>query len=229
MAQYGMTTQQHDAMDKKALDIYFRRVDERLRNYSGGIIVDAFSGGGRDILRAHDVLHGQGYFAAIDVDPQKIIDMLAKNKVKFDPYALRFDYVNSDQALTNAFNDNAIACIQGRFPDAPLGNFAEKSDIDLRADFMLCNAGIMFVRPEELKPTLFALSDMLNAGGEMALRFSLDREDKAEAKGKSYFVHGPELVQEILEEAGLTVTRHADLPDPAKRPFAWVDLQAMKI
>jgi hypothetical protein len=86
----------------------------------------------------------------------------------------------------------------------------------------------MFVQPEDLAPTLAKMASMVKESGELAVRFSLARDDKAAQLGKSYFVHDPVTVMDILEHNGMSVHRHPDLSDPNDRPFKWVDIQALK-
>jgi hypothetical protein len=72
------------------------------------------------------------------------------------------------------------------------------------------------------------MAGILKDGGEMALRFSLARDDKKDITGTRYFVHDPDRVIDILKENGLQTKRHPDLPDPAGRNFTWVDIAAQK-
>lgn len=207
---HGLSTQTHDAM---SVDDYYGIVYNACREKRGGLFVDVFSGGGRDIQKISTLLGGDGKFIAIDSDPQRIQDMTGKQG---------FVMVDSRQALENAFKDAKIAVVGGTLPERPYGT----TDIDLkgRADFILCNAGIMFVRPDQLEDTLKQLSGMLAPQGEMVLRFSLKRDDQSKNLGIAYFVHDPKTVENILGREGMRVERREDLPDPAGRPFSWVDI-----
>lgn len=225
MAQHGLSTAQHDNMDVSA---YNRRILERLDAHRGGTIVDVFSGGGRDILSFYNTLDGEGDFIAIDAEPQRLVDMVSKNFETAREYGVGFEIVPSAEALADTLARGQIAAIQGRFPDRATGNHETKSDIDLKADFMNCSAGIMFVSPGELEDTIDEMANMLASGGELTLRFSLAREDKKDKLGESYFIHPPARVTQLLEDRGFAVTRHNDIPDPSGRPFSWIDLQAFK-
>ena len=227
MGQYGMSTQQHDAIDKSALDKYFERVYARADRYKGGVIVDAFSGGGRDIIELYKRLDRDGKFVAIDSEAQKVLDMLSKNKQIVDELDAAFELAIDQEDLDRVLRNDWIAAVQSTFPDRTFTTDAKKGELDLKADFMLCNAGIMFVKPEDINRTLWAMTDMLAPAGELALRFSLARDDKKDALGKSYFIHDPDMVMESLSNSGLVVRRWDDLPDPDGRPFKWVDIQAI--
>jgi SAM-dependent methyltransferase len=196
---------------------YFKLVYEKCLDKPGGMFIDIFSGGGRDIRDIFNLMSGNGKFVAIDSDPQRIVDMLKKEE---------FSLVRNKSDLKAAFENSKVAALPGEFPGSPYGNTGV--DLDSSADFILCNAGIMFVGPEKLESTLEAMARMLAPGGEMVLRFSLERDDKKEKLGKSYFAHSPEKVTKILKEEGLAVKRSEDLPDPDSRPFSWVDIHCRK-
>lgn len=225
MARHGLTTAQHDKMDVSG---YYGRVYARLPDFKGKTIVDLFSGGGRDIADFCHYLGRDGVFVAVDSEAQRLVDMVSKNFETAKRQGVTYEIVASQAAFEQAVLARKIAAIQGRFPDRPLGNNDKVSDIALKADFALCNAGIMFVKPEELAPSLAAMADLLNTKGELVLRFSLARADKQAELGRSYFVHEPAAVQRVLEQKGLSVTRHPDLDDPGGRPFKWVDFHAVK-
>jgi hypothetical protein len=208
--QNGLTTAAHDAMD---VGDYMKIVMQKSATHRGGLIVDVFSGGGRDIQAIRDNLGGDGHFAAIDSDPLRIHDMVSKDG---------FTAVYSATELCEAFERANIAVIDGQFPDRPYG--LTGAALVGQADFVLCNAGIMFVPPDQLQQTLHGLTAMLSPTGEMVLRFSQDRADQAAKLGTTYFVHAPETVTSILETEGFSVRRSDDLPDPAGRGFHWVDL-----
>jgi SAM-dependent methyltransferase len=210
----GLTTAAHDAM---RVDDYFKIVYDKVEAHKGALIVDVFSGGGRDIKNLYDRLGKQGRFVAIDADPLRVADMLGKEN---------FVQAKEAGALSAIFQKASIAVIQGTFPDRPYGDMG--TELEGKVGFVLCNAGIMSVKPSELQSTLQAMSRMLAPKGELILRFSQSREDQAENEGKKYFVHSPSHVEDILQQMGLDVKRSADLPDPAGRPFHWVDLHARK-
>jgi len=211
----GLPTAHHDAID---VSNYNSRVYECIVKNGYSTIVDAFSGGGRDIAHFRNVLQGKGSFVAIDCDTVRISDMLQKPN---------FVEVKNSDELAAVFDRSDIAVVQGNFPDKPFGN----TGVDLKGqvDLVYCNAGIMFIKPQDLRPTLQFMKAMIKPSGQMILRYSLEREDKKDALGKSYFVHAPELVTEILQEGGFTVERKEDLPDSTGRNFKWLDLNVVKV
>ena len=225
MAQHGLSTKAHDQIDVNA---YYQRVYKALEKYDGKTVLDIFSGGGRDIKDMYLQLEGNGKFIAIDSEAQRLVDMVSKNFQTALQHGFTYHIVDSQAALDDTLGAGNIAVIQGVFPATPLGNKDQKSDIDLKADFILCNAGIMFTPPQDLAPTLQAMAGLLKSKGELTLRFSGAREDKKQQTGQSYHVHNVETVQHILETHGLNVTRHDNLDDPNGRPFQWADLQAIK-
>ncbi|MGB9153822.1 MAG: class I SAM-dependent methyltransferase [Alphaproteobacteria bacterium] len=215
----GLSTAAHDKMDVQA---YFSLVHEAVCHRKGGLIADVFSGGGRDILALRSLLKGDGRFVAIDADPLRIKDMLAKNDAGGAPL---FAETRTRAALKAAFAQQKIAVLEGTFPDKPYGD--TKINLKGKADFILCNAGIMFVPPQDLDKTLAMLAGMLAPKGEMFLRFSQERADKA--RKPDYHIHEPSLVRDTLMREGVHVIRNPDLPDPDKRGFSWVDLNCYKV
>ena len=93
----GLSTAAHDKMDVR---LYFKLVYEAVCHRKGGLIADVFSGGGRDIVALRSVLKGDGRFVAIDADPLRIRDMLAKNDAGGAPL---FAEVENRAALKAAF------------------------------------------------------------------------------------------------------------------------------
>jgi hypothetical protein len=214
----GQSTAAHDAIDVRA---YFSLVYAAAQRHRHGMIVDVFAGGGRDSVALYALLNGEGKFISIDADPQRVEDALLRKKEDGMPL---FALAQNAHQLEAAFVEGKVAFLRGAFPQAPFGN----QDIDLKgkADFVLCNAGIMFIPPEHLDKTLSILAGIMAPDAEMFLRFSLKRDDQKGNAG--YFIHAPELVSQILRREGLTVTRKPDLPDPQARSFSWVDLHCCK-
>jgi hypothetical protein len=212
---HGLSTQVHNQMN---VEEYYRIVYEKCAGKVGGLIVDVFSGGPRDTKKIYELLNGNGKFIAIDSDPQRIQDMRNTEN---------FVVVENQHDVEIAFKEAKVAIIRGSFPEQPYGT----TDIDLdgQVDFILCNAGIMFVRPDQLEDTLKQLALMLAPQGELVLRFSQERNDQAKNLGITYFVHDPEKVQAVLRRTGMLVERHKDLPDPAGRPFFWTDIHVFKL
>jgi SAM-dependent methyltransferase len=215
----GLPTVAHDKMDVRA---YFSLVDEAVCRHRGGLIADLFCGGGRDIAFFHSLLKGEGRFVGIDADPKRIRDALLKKDEKGAPLFVK---VSNRTALETAFSRKKIAALRGTLPDTPFG----KTNIDLKekVDVLLCNAGIMFLTDAEMKKTLPLFAAMLAPKGEMFLRFSQERADKAGDPG--HHIHNPALISDLLMQEGLKVTRNPDLPDPDKRGFSLVDLHCYKI
>ncbi len=216
----GLPTSIHDKID---VTDFWQGVKEQLPYLKGKTIVETFCGGGRDILHFYNLLEGNGQFIAIDGDPLRIEDM--KKKYASDGIG-KFIVVESQSNLEAAFRQNDIAIINGEFPDQPLG----PGDIDLTGtvDLLICCAGIMYIPPHNLAKTLAQHENMLAEEGTMVLRFSLERDDKIQELGESYFVHSPEHVQWSLENLGLHVIRHIDIPDHLGRSFNWVDMTVTK-
>lgn len=228
---YGLSTEEHNNMD---VDAYYARVYEAVKRHKGGVIVDVFSGGPRDTLNMIDVLDGDGFFAAIDSEADKISDLVNKNfdisgrqkkGLVIPDFSLvdgkrQFELVNNWMTVAR---DGAVAVFQHRFPSVVTGS---RLPFTLKADFMLCNAGIMFVEPENLDFTLAEMAEHLNDGGELALRFSGARDDKLDALNKTYFMHDPDYVEEVLQDAGLLTVRYDNQDDPDGRGFEWFDIGA---
>jgi hypothetical protein len=214
----GLASAVHDNMD---VDTYYHLVNQAVCRHPSGLIIDAFSGAGRDILTLRKILNNNGRFVAVDADRKRIEDMLAKN----GPDNIVFTEVVSAFQVAEVFVQNKIAVIQGEFPAKPFG----QTDIQFsgQADFILCNVGIMFVTPEKLESTLSILTGLMALKAEMFLRFSLDRIDQRE--NLNYHIHDPSHVEDLLKKSGLSVTRNPDLPDPNARPFLWVDLHCQKL
>lgn len=209
---HGLSTAVHDQIDIDEANVAIYEICQRK---AGGVIVDAFSGGGRDIQKIVKVLQGNGRFVAIDADPVRIEDMLAKDG---------FAPAKTQRDIEQAFAAAKIAVICGKFPEYPYGH----GDIDLsgKADFVLCRAGIMFVsNPDE---ALAAMADMLSPSGVMFLEFSGERNDQEKSYGRTYFVHDEGLVQKILQQDGLKVNNTYHVPDTAGRPFQWFRVVASK-
>lgn len=227
--QHGLTTDEHNNI---AVDDYYARVFDRVKQHKRGTIVDAFSGGPRDILKMMDVLDGNGDFVAIDADPARIIDLITENfdragRIVEGLIIPEFQLVDGRneieraERLQQAFRHQKVAVFEHKFASN------KNLPYNLQADFMLCNAGIMFVEPSDLAFALTEMADTLRDGGELVLRFSGARDDKEADLGKSYFIHDPDHIQEILEEHGLTTQRFDDLPDPVGRGFDWVDISVL--
>lgn len=227
---HGQTTEEHNNIDD--IDIYNARVYECVAHYKGGTIVDVFSGGPRDTLKMMKVTGGEGFFVAIDNDPARITDLCNKNydisklgKIDFEIPKFEIAKTNTD-ILYSKQNGN-VAVLAYEFPSSK--SFQTFPDV-LKADFMLCNAGIMFVPPEDLKDTLVEMTDILSWKGELVLRFSQARDDKRQALEEGqYFIHDPEKVKAIIEENGLECYRFPDVIDPQahlkeERNFHWVDM-----
>jgi len=122
--------------------------------------------------------------------------------------------------LDNALSEGKIAAIRHAFPD--------KLPFRIKVDFLICNAGIIFLPSDQLVPTFDAIGDMMADNAQMILRFSGEHEDVREKVGKSYFIHQPEAVQQLLNEKGFVVEFYPDLPDPAGRPYMWHDFTVKK-
>lgn len=160
---------------------------------------------------------------------RRIDDLVNKN---FDIEARRarqlivpeFKVFTDASFLDAAYSNDHVAVIEHTFPASKSG---KDLPLNLKADFMLCNAGIMFVKPEELDDTLCEMAGLLHDGGELVLRFSQARADKEAALGKSYFIHNPDHVRGVLENCGLQTERFGDVPDP-ERDFSWVDINALR-
>jgi len=212
----GLSNQQHDAI---STDGYYADLLPAIESKAGGTFVHAFSGGGRDIEMIYRALDGNGCFVAIDKDNERINHALSRGTAQTHPQFLRADNAPD---LSNAFALNAIAVLQTAFP------LEKEYTRALKADFILCNAGIMFIPPQNLASTLNDFAAMLKNDGEMVLRFSQQRADKTDDEGVSYFIHGVQIVAQILEHAGLHVTQNMPIPDPAGRAFMWQDLHAIK-
>jgi hypothetical protein len=160
---HGLTTAEHNNID--GIDIYNARVYDALGAHLDKdelMIVDAFSGGPRDIFKMMKITNGRGAFAAIDSDCGRIKDLLEKNydisklgQIDFD--VPEFRLVEGDgpcelrNGLVDAFNNSSVAIIQHSFPSAAAGS---QLPDNLKADFMLCNAGIMFVPKHSQPPPL---------------------------------------------------------------------------
>lgn len=208
--QRGLSSRQHDEIDVGA---YYERFYALAGEKKGGFFIDAFAGGGRDIKAIFNRWHGDGHFVAIDNDPQRIADMTAREN---------FVKVAGPRSLTKAFEQARIAVVEGEFPHRTAG--AMWAALKQKADLILCNAGIMFVPPEKLESTLRQIGDMLAPGGDLVLRFSTDREDQGKNFGQTYFIHDPGRIHDFFSGQEREVMRHDDLPDPAGRPFHWIDL-----
>lgn len=207
----GLPTSVHDQVD---VERWNASLYEACVRKKGGLIVDAFSGGGRDISKIYEHLGGKGRFLAIDKDPRRLQDMAAKPS---------FAIVTDQSSLQDVFDSGRIAALEASFPQEPFA-----VDLTGQASFVLCCAGLMFVPPDELDAVLKQLASFLAPGGEMSLRFSQERADQKENVNRSYFIHNVETAQAILEKGGLIVTRHPDLPDAMGRDFSWVDLWAQR-
>lgn len=223
---YGLSTEEHNKLN---VDAFNARVYDRVKYHKGGFIADVFSGGPRDILNLYDAVEGDGIFFASDAMDGKIQDLVGKN---FDVAARQArGLIIPDFKLRTAEEPSVIAgedvihVVQHRFPASKTGvEFPSHS----KFNFTLCNAGIMFVQPEDLHDSLSEMAGMVAKGGELVIRFSQARDDMLDNLNKSYFMHDVDHVREVLEDAGLLTQRFDDLDDPKGRGFSWVDIGAVR-
>lgn len=176
----------------------------------GSVIIDFGGGIGRDALAFHDRAGGQAHVVSIDPDPA----MLAKAQTQ---YPGRFDVVVNDD--TGLRSDNRPKYLQDSLPDLPLFN---KIAPDLKADFALCNAVLMFIKPEEREASLAAMAEHLQPGGHLVIRFrTVDLKEgmhpisEAEIDAVSAKVaFAKALTVETLPPAADPSNRHAPNGDP---------------
>lgn len=125
----------------------------------GSVIVDFGGGIGRDALAFYDRAGRQIHAISIDPDPA----MLAKAQTQ---YSGRFDIIAGDDA-------DLLADFRPKYLQDTLPALNRLNDIapDLKADFALCNAVLMFLKPEEREASLMAMAEHLAPGGHLVVRF----------------------------------------------------------
>lgn len=126
----------------------------------GSVILDFGTGIGRDALAFYDRSGGQAIVIAVDPDPA----MKAASKTE---YPGRFLYAGEQDGPADP-QDRRPLYIEDSLPklDALRGALP-----DLKADFALCNAVLMFVRPEDRETSLAAMAERLGPKGSLVLRF----------------------------------------------------------
>jgi SAM-dependent methyltransferase len=123
------------------------------------VIIDFGGGIGRDALAFYDRAGGQIHAISIDPDPT----MLAKAQTQ---YPDRFEIIENNYA--DLLADNHPKYLQDTLPHLPRLNSIAP---DLKADFALCNAVLMFIKPEEREASLTAMAEHLKPGGHLVVRF----------------------------------------------------------
>lgn len=214
----GLPTEAHDKID---VSDYFARIYENVKKYKGGRITDAFCGGGRELVAFHELLQGDGKFVGIDADQRRIDDMLAKNDALAER-GIHFTNACSKEEVTQGLLNDDIVVIRHTFPN-PVRNWGLEN---MRSDYILCSAGIMFIQPSALRETLFQLTSLLNDGGTMDLIFSEERPDQI--NGENYYIHRPIDIIDHLSDTKLTVKHHPKLEDAPGRGFKWSVLEITK-
>jgi len=125
----------------------------------GSVIIDFGGGIGRDALAFYDRAGGKIHVVSVDPDPA----MLAKARTQ---YPGRFDIVASDEA-------DLLADLRPKYLQDTLPGLKRLNAVapDMKAEFALCNAVLMFLKPEEREASLAAMAEHLKPGGHLVVRF----------------------------------------------------------
>lgn len=215
----GLPSADHNAMD---IDGYYARLPQVLDRFDEPVIFDLFAGGGRDTVFMRDYLDSKGKkgnIVAADNDIQRLKDALKNFRGRFNPCFV------PDQ-IWQTLNIDRLAYVTDALPE--LTNIREAK---LKADFILCNAGIMFVKPKDLKATFQAMAELLADNGEIMLRYSTYRPTRYP---NGHNTHKLDTVLKLFNNAtDLKVEHVGDIRDPnwdkdPKRQFHWHDLRALK-
>lgn len=215
----GLTSAAHNAMDMGG---YFDRLTGILDRYDEPVVFDLFAGGGRDSVFMRDYLDNQGKksnIVAVDSDPQRLQDALSQFKGRFNPCF-------SAQQIWQTINRGRLAYVPDSIPELD-----SLKNARLKADFILCNAGIMFIKPGRLKETFKSMADLLAPGGEIMLRYSTYRPIEYP---NGHHMHKLDTVLKLFNNAtGLKPDYLGDIRDPdwdkdPKRQFHWHDLRILK-
>ena len=217
----GLPSARHNAMD---LHDYYARMHESFDFLQSDtpVIFDLCAGGGRDTIYMRDHLLFQGKapkLVALDDDYQRMKDAITHFKGQFNPC---FD----PQQVTQSVNLGRPAYLYDSLPDADA-----LRQTGLKADFILCNAGIMFIAPERLSCTFNTMADLLNDNGEIMIRYSNYRPSPYP---NGYYKHKLERVLDIFNrETDLKADHIGDIRDTnwdndKQRQFHWHDLRVLK-
>jgi hypothetical protein len=172
MGQFGLSSKEHVNSDESAFhEVLFNFI----RDKKNPVIMDMCAGSGRDSVVMHDfaIAHGLNPFSiAVDCDRNKFEDAQIFFEGRFENAA----YLKTcEQIYLNGkipyFIDQLpyLTVIDPlRLPHTP------------KVDFMLCNAGIMFVKREQALESIQKMADMLSPErqGQLLLRFSTQRPEQ---------------------------------------------------
>lgn len=217
----GMRSAEHNAMN---LHDYYARMRHSFDAMTTDtpVIFDLCAGGGRDTVYMRDYLTSLGkspQLVAVDDDGQRLKDALYYFKGQFTPC---FD----PQQVTQTLKTGRLAYLYDSLPD-----INALVQTGLKADFILCNAGIMFIAPERLSRAFNTMADILKDGGEIMIRYSNYRPSPYP---NGYYKHKLERVLDIFNrETNLKADHIGDMRDTnwdhdKKRQFHWHDLQVLK-
>jgi trans-aconitate methyltransferase len=150
-AKGSASTALHASVDPLA---FYRDVLPMLPTRSGGVIIDVGGGIGRDTLMFAD--HAKG-LEVYSIDPDPV--MWEKAQAHYPGRLVRMeDAVSSDKPVFLADSLPYLAELKRLKPS-------------LKADFILCNAVMMFIKPEERQTALNTMASLLKPNGSLVVRF----------------------------------------------------------
>ena len=173
MGQYGLPSEQHNQFQSSDYETMIQSILSTKKN---PIIMDICAGGGRDSVMMHDFAKAHSLnplSIALDCDPNKLYGA-QKN------FEGRFEQVANYKQVAETHTREKISYVIEELPHLQTGLSAQMLNPALskaKIDFMLCNAGIMFIKRENLQKSLQQMVNMLSSDreGQLLLGFSTTR------------------------------------------------------
>lgn len=212
---HGLSSAEHITMQ---LDEHHARIQTVLKAQKPQFIIDMGAGSGRDSIMMDDfmkaVLPGrETHLLSMDADNMRVKDALAAYPKRFTPA------FTADQVAHIHHNHKRIAYMCDELPALPrLGNVS-----NIKADFMLCHAVIMFIPAKDLASSFNRMVNCLANNGTLFLGFSSERPVYYETDQR----HSVELVDLLVRDMdGIRVRSLPDLKDSQydtkpERKFHW--------